>query len=541
MPDAADVTEFSALDLHAPLSHEQLVGLFLAGLTYADIGALHGLDGSRIGQLARQWRIDSRALRATSRSLARLRPDLALEFHADAAGRTPKRGPENLTLGSGAHVAWRCGGCGHIWRTSVANRALRGSGCPMCARERARDESLRTRARTPGLSYARPELAREFVRNLSVPERDVYATPAGSHDRILWRCAAGHEWTTVARQRVKHRTHCPTCRGGLHRSRLEYEVAELLMAATGLHVTVGHEEPRTDRSGMEKVDLRIDALALLVDLDSSRWHRAGTAVDRDRRKLDRLADVRRYVRVRPLTLGPLLDMSGQILPGQVLVDASPETDAWPWAVAILRAVSGDLPERRGDWSLSPAARAAALGRASRRWSALNRHDKRPSLLSEHPHVAAEFVAVPDRSGLTAADLAPAGDDRVRWRCSTCGHEWTARTANRTLLGTGCPPCSYRAAGRLTARPTPGNSFADRHPGLTKHFIDNLTHPGVGPTQLRPNSTDRCRWHCPHCGRLWVNTPHALNRRPDSGCRRCCSPRISAARRARAAAAAAEPV
>ena len=293
--DPADLGSPS-LDLHAPLSAEQLVRLFTARLTCADVGALHGLGGSRIGQLARQWSIDSRALRATSRSLARLRPDLAREFYADASGRTRERGPNNVTLGSGARVAWRCGGCGHIWRTSVANRALHGSGCPLCARDRTRDESMLTRARTPGLSFAWPELAREFVRNVSVPERNADATPAGSHDRILWRCAAGHEWTTTARQRVKHRTHCPICRGGLHRSRLEYEVAELLMTATGLHVTVGHEEPRTDRSGMEKVDLRIDALEFLVDLDPSRWHRAGSAVDRDRRKLDRLAGVRRYIR-----------------------------------------------------------------------------------------------------------------------------------------------------------------------------------------------------------------------------------------------------
>jgi hypothetical protein len=363
-----------ALDLDAPLCPEQLGRLFAAGLTAETIGRLHGLDRSRISQLARGWGLNSRALRATTRSLAVLRPDLAREFHADTPGRRPQLGPGALTLGSGARVAWRCSTCSHIWRTSVANRALGGSGCPMCARVSSREEALRNRARTPALTRVRPDLAEQFVRNLSVPARDADTTPSGSHDRILWRCTAGHEWTTTARQRVKHRTHCPGCRGGLHRSRLEYEVAELLMTATGLHVSVGYEEPRTDRGGVEKVDLKIDEIGLLIDLDPSRWHRSGSALDRDMKKLHRLAVRRRYVRVRPRTIGALVDASGAALPGQLVVDIAKETDAWSWAAAILPLLCQYGPERLGNvrQALSGEERAQALGRASERWGALNR-------------------------------------------------------------------------------------------------------------------------------------------------------------------------
>jgi predicted nucleic acid-binding Zn-ribbon protein len=515
------------------LCPDRLSRLFTAGLTSADIGELYDLDRRRISQLAQEWGLCSRSLRAAGRSLIELRPDLAREFVADVSGRSRQQGPGELTLGSGIRVAWRCGTCAHLWQTSISNRALRGSGCPNCARSRLRDEALRNRARTASLAFLRPDLAGEFVRNLSVPDRDAHTTPVGSHDRIIWRCSAGHEWTTSARQRVKFRTHCPRCRGGLYRSRLEYEVAELLMAATGHDVTVGHEEPRTDRAGVEKVDLRVDDIDLLVDLDPSRWHRSASAAYRDGNKLWRLAG-RRYVRFRPKRLGPLLDPSGELLDGQRVVEIATETDAWAWVSAILpvlRQYAGSA-QTNFDGALTPAAKAEALGRAGRRWSALNQHRDRPTLHSKHPRIAAEFVAVPERAGLTAADLAPAGNDRVLWRCATCGHEWIATTGNRTVLGTGCPPCGYRAGSHRRARPKPGDSFADRHPGLTQHFVENVTRPGVGLEQMRPNSTNTCRWRCPHCGSPWLAQPQQLNRQPSGGCRTCSARRTIATRRAR---------
>jgi rubrerythrin len=148
--------------------------------------------------------------------------------------------------------------------------------------------------------------------------------------------------------------------------------------------------------------------------------------------------------------------------------------------------------------------------------------------------AAEFVEVCDRPGLTAADIAPAGDDRVRWRCQTCGHEWEARTANRTRLRTGCPPCGNRRGARIASSPQPGRSFADLHPALVSQFIENLTSPGRALDELRPNSTDVCLWRCPHCGAQWRAKPQQRHRSPSGGCSRC---RFSRAATTRSGAAA----
>ena len=489
--------------------------MFLAGLTPAAVGEIYGLHYTRIGQLARQWGLDSRNLRAGIRSVAAMRPDLAREFVAEVAPRRSARGPAELTLGSGTRITWRCSSCSHVWTTSVANRALRGSGCPACARARLRTAALRDRARTPSIALMSRHLEEEFVRNVSVPDRDAFTTPAGSHDRVLWRCRRGHEWEAEARQRVKHRTSCPDCRPGFRSSRLEYEVAELLIAATGLTVIVGHVEPRTDRDDVERIDLYVEEIDLLVDLDPQRWHRSRSATDRDKRKLQRLSG-RRYVRVRSAVLG-LLDAE---LPDgsharQVTVHEGSEADAAIWVAPLLR-ITAELG--RGAAPLTEQLQREARGRAARRWLDLHHDEPQRSLLTEHPEVAAELVEVCERTGLTAADIAPAGNDRVRWRCRTCGHTWTARTANRTVLGTGCPPCRYRAGGRTAARPRPGHSFADRNPALRAQFIRNLTHPGIGLDELKPGSGDLCVWRCPYCEAEWRTTPQARNRRPQGGCR-----------------------
>ncbi|RZU30391.1 zinc-ribbon domain-containing protein [Blastococcus saxobsidens] len=504
------------LDPKSPLTAEVLTQLFLLGLTAAEIGALFRRDPGQIRRIARKWGLDGRSLRAGAVSMAVLTPTLAAEFLEEVGG-SRRRGPEHLTLGAPARCRWRCASCAFEWEATVSNRALRGSGCPSCARRRNRETALTTRAKTPALALVRPELAAEFVENETVPQRDASSTPAGSHDRIRWRCRAGHEWVASAKQRVSHRTNCPGCRPGFRSSRLEYDVAELITVATGLGVQVSHEEPRQDRADVERIDLWIQELDMLIDLDPERWHRGEAARRRDARKLRRLAS-RNYVRARSLQLGAL---DVPLPPGsrarQVILSGSADGDPELWLAALVPILREGSAQTSTPLTLPRAAKAQALGRAARRWADRHHEPRARSLASEHPHLATEFVAVVDRPGLTAADIAPAGDDLVLWRCTACLHEWQTKTKNRTRLGTGCPPCRYQQGGRLAARAAPGNSFADRNPQLVDQFIANRTHPGVGPREFKPNSTDSCEWRCPRCDATWVTSPQSRNRRPDGGC------------------------
>jgi hypothetical protein len=62
-------------------------------------------------------------------SLEAIHPRVAREWHPEANGSLA---PSGVVGGSSRRVWWLCKECGHAWRTSVANRVSRASGCPEC-------------------------------------------------------------------------------------------------------------------------------------------------------------------------------------------------------------------------------------------------------------------------------------------------------------------------------------------------------------------------------------------------------------------------
>lgn len=502
--------------------------LLRAGSTPREIAAAYGRSASLVRLAARRWGLDARALRATSTGLAVTHPEIADQFVCVVDGAPSSYGPADLLSGSGARCRWRCQSCGHEWVASVVNRTRRRSGCPSCARARGRALARSRRAKTPFLSELDPGLAEEFVCNRSRPDRDARSTPGGSHDRILWQCSRGHSWETSARQRVRYSTHCPVCQAGLRVSRLEFRVAAVIEAATGLTVIVDALLPSSSGPA-ERLDLLVDHLGLFIDLDPSRWHASTGARERDARKVVRLRE-RPYIRLRPNGLGRL-DLPADLDRHQALVRLDDETDVVAWAAAAIGVILGRWPSLPSSLPTGTALE-AALARADQEWRALGVGRRGRSLQSVHPAVAEEFVCVVGQPALTAADIPPAGDDRVLWECSRCAGRWEARVANRTRLGTGCPPCAYQRGSARAARPRAGASFADSHPELVHCFISNETSPGRTLDQVKPSSTDRCTWVCPHCGSPWTSTPQALHRNPARGCRGCSYARGVAQRRAR---------
>lgn len=139
--------------------------------------------------------------RRFSRSLSETHRHLALEWHPERNGDLT---PEQVTAGSNRRVWWRCRkGPDHQWATSVANRALKGSGCPFC--------SGRAASASRSLAAERPALAAQWhpTRNGDLTPADV---PCGSPRKVWWRCEKGpdHEWASRVCNRSKG-IGCPFC------------------------------------------------------------------------------------------------------------------------------------------------------------------------------------------------------------------------------------------------------------------------------------------------------------------------------------------
>jgi hypothetical protein len=129
-------------------------------------------------------------------------PGLVDEWHPEKNGNLS---PQTVSPGSSVKVWWRCSrNLNHEWQSTVANRALRGNGCPMCAGQRADS--------TNSLAALFPTLAAEWH-----PEKNGARTPdmvtPGSSEKIWWRCSMNpaHEWVARIQPRAKRGNGCPFC------------------------------------------------------------------------------------------------------------------------------------------------------------------------------------------------------------------------------------------------------------------------------------------------------------------------------------------
>ncbi len=110
--------------------------------------------------------------------------------------------PNELTLGSGVKVWWKCSK-GHEWQATILNRK-KGSGCPYCSGKYAiKGEN--------DLQTINPTLAKEwnYDKNKDLKPEDC---TANSHQKVWWKCSKGHEWQAAIYSRNAGYG-CPYCAG----------------------------------------------------------------------------------------------------------------------------------------------------------------------------------------------------------------------------------------------------------------------------------------------------------------------------------------
>lgn len=141
-------------------------------------------------------------------SLEVLHPEVAKEFLA--IPDRPDRTASDVAPGSNFEASWRCAICDHTWEAVVSSRALAGHGCPSCARQRTIASRMAPR---PGKSLQDlfPDLASEFLENLTHLDRVPAILRPGSHDRCRWRGSCGHEWINNVKNRTRLGSGCPHC------------------------------------------------------------------------------------------------------------------------------------------------------------------------------------------------------------------------------------------------------------------------------------------------------------------------------------------
>lgn len=84
-------------------------------------------------------------------------------------------------------------------------------------------------------------------------------------------------------------------------------------------------------------------------------------------------------------------------------------------------------------------------------------------VADVPHMATRYNPANE---LPPSKVAAKSEKLYRWLCSLCGAEWEAMINSwvRHPELAGCPACAAKQSGAQRARPAPGASLADKHPG-----------------------------------------------------------------------------
>jgi len=324
-----------------------------------------------------------------------------------------------VTPGSAKRVWWNCDqGPDHEWATSVANRALKGSGCPFSSGRRA--------SGTNSLAALDPQLAAQWhpSRNGDLTPSDV---PLRSSRKVWWRCPEGpdHEWEANLPNRAKRGDGCPFCRGirasvtnslvtrypelaaQWHPSKNGDVTPDHVPAGSGSRYWWKCREGRDHQWKAQVYSRTQDGAGcpFCAGLEPSITHCLATT----------------HPRVARLWHP---DKNGELTPKQ-LTPGSNQVVWWSCPAG---------PDHV--WEASIKLTVKSGGRcpfcAGRRVSVTN------CLATLFPKVAREWH--PKKNGeLTPRQVLAASRDQARWRCAR-GHEWTDTIRNRTLGNQGCPRC-----------------------------------------------------------------------------------------------------
>ncbi len=158
-------------------------------------------------------------------------------------------GWDTTTVGAGhaKRMSWKCS-LGHKWKTSISNRSLQNTGCPVCSGRQLEKgfNDLLTRF---------PEVAQE------ADGWDPSAINAGTNAKKPWRCSEGHQWIATVSSRTSNGVGCPSCASyGFNPSQqawlyllAQHEWAQLQVGITN---DLNRRLKEHDKNGWELIEVR---------------------------------------------------------------------------------------------------------------------------------------------------------------------------------------------------------------------------------------------------------------------------------------------
>lgn len=174
------------------------------------------------------------------------------------------------------------------------------------------------------------------------------------------------------------------------------------------------------------------------------------------------------------------------------------------------------PRCAHEWRSSPQSRVGG-GYGCPRCAAVRRGDARRGASSPERSLAALHPGlVRELRDLDPVTLGPGSSTRAWWRCSDCGHEWSATIKKRTG-GSGCPHCAQARLGLLRRRVPRERSLAARFPELAQQ-LHAARNGELDPWSLGISTRQTIWWQCPDCRHEWI--ARVRDRAAGSACPRC---------------------
>ncbi len=290
----------------------------------------------------------------------------------------------------GDEVAWVCSKCGYgkneDWKTPLIRRTVSGIGCPVCTGK------IVVKGKND-MNTTHPEIAKQWdeEKNLKENGRTKYDTSHGWKDKIWWICEKGHSYDASPNDRTNKGTGCRYCsnRG-------------LLKGFNDLETYCNNKENQIKY----KIKNKKFNKELLSILDE--WHE-----------------------------------DNEISPKDIICSDNKELILWKCPIC------GDKYRLTVKRKLSR--EGIGCNQCVQKQNALDlriKKTKGKELSTLNPELAKEWHPDPNKNYsvkygfvLTHNNTSANSKDKVWWKCSICGHEWSTQVYTRNK-GSGCPEC-YR--------------------------------------------------------------------------------------------------